>query len=213
MRERTKKNGRKFNKDGPDNGRTTFIVGHSGQKNLFRWESFRLGSWNLHGGLRDGSAFATVVQDLRRRRLAVACLQETHRVDGTIQSAPQAGRILCIAEPDSTPASKRYGLGFYVADELWDNCMGYRRISNRIAILRLQHKSTNRTRPVTISIINVYGPTMQYTKTSKGRREIEQFYDQLRETYQQKNPGETCNTFAGWPNHMSMFGMHWSRTS
>jgi len=69
-----------------------------------------------------------------------------------IHSTPQAGRILCIAEPDSTPARKWFGLGFYVADELWDNCMEYRQISNRIAILRLQHKSMTRTKPVTISI-------------------------------------------------------------
>jgi exonuclease III len=185
MRERTRKIGRKFKKNGPENERATFIAGHSGRKNLFRWESFRTATWNLHGGLHDGSAFATVVQDLVKRKIAVACLQETHRVDGMIHSTPQAGRILCIAEPDSTPARKRFGLGFYVADELWDNCMGYRQISNRIAILRLQHKSMTRTRPVTISIINVYGPTTQYTMTRQGRREIDLFYNQLQETYLQ----------------------------
>lgn len=88
-------------------------------------------------------------QDLVSRKVSVACLQETHRPDGETWTTQTGGKILCIPEPNEIAVSQRYGLGFYVAKELWDNCMGYRRVSNRVAVLTLGYASKENTRQTT----------------------------------------------------------------
>lgn len=116
---------------------------------------FLLASWNLQGGLRDGNAIGTVGQDLAVRKVSVGCFQETHVPEG-LMTKTSAGRLICIPEPEETPKSQRYGLGFYVAEELWDNYVGYKWVSNRIAVLQLSRPSRRSKAACTMFIINVW---------------------------------------------------------
>ena len=93
------------------------------RNNLLKRGDFRLASWNLQGGLQSGHAWDLVREDLDRRSIAVAYLQEMHRPDGPRRQL-QGGDLICLEEDSKTPKTLRYGLGFYVVKELLDNLVG-----------------------------------------------------------------------------------------
>ena len=49
---------------------------------LFRMKDFRVGAWNLQGGLHSGFDFSRMAKDLQRLKVHVSCLQETHYYPG-----------------------------------------------------------------------------------------------------------------------------------
>ena len=48
-------------------------------RSLFQNSSFNLATWNVHGGLGDNYEIDKFFGDMRRYRVDVACLQETHQ--------------------------------------------------------------------------------------------------------------------------------------
>ncbi len=184
---RTGRNGPELQINGRTQGSRVDNAPHSWEQLLQR-EEFILGSWNLQGGLRDGFALEKLGDDMAQRKISVACLQETHVPEG-LYSVTTAGLIWCVEEPGTTPVKQRYGLGFFVARELMESVVGFKRVSNRIAVLRIRRRSGGKRRSFcTISIINVYGPTSQRTGTKQGHLEQEMFFRQLQATY------EDCET-------------------
>ena len=147
--------------------------------NLFQLHDFRVGTWNVQGGLHSGFDFDRVVADLVKLKVQVACLQETHCQQGS-SAEREGGKVICLEEssPD-TPTAQRYGLGFFVCTALVPHILDFRRVSNRIVILRLESPyGGNRNRTFnTICFVNVYAPTSQFS--AKHPEEFLEFYRML----------------------------------
>jgi hypothetical protein len=111
-------------------------INSSGLSGVLR--RFHVGSWNLQGGLKSNHDISCVVGDLANRKIIVGCLQETHCPEGLEAVRPGIGRIICLADADSTPPTLRYGLGFFIGEELLEYYYDHRLVSNRIAVLRLR---------------------------------------------------------------------------
>ena len=150
--------------------------------NLLQLPVFKLASWNLQGGLRDGYSFECVARDMSKRQVSIGCLQETHNHDGAHKDC-KGGRVVCLEE-SKTDQQCRYGLGFFIGESLTDRILDYRLISNRIAVLRLHNTprgvSGPRCKPTTVCIVNVYAPTSQ--RAVKHPAEYRRFYEQLETT-------------------------------
>ncbi len=92
MRERTRKIDRNFKKNGAGNKQAPFIAGHSERRIYF--DGNRTATWNLHRGLHDGSTFATVVQGLVKRKIAVGRSSELFMAKfGKVQGTQMANDL------------------------------------------------------------------------------------------------------------------------
>jgi len=150
--------------------------------NLLRLDTFSLGSWNLQGGLSDGCSFQCVAKDLSKRRVDIACLQETHKQVAAARCSE--GEIICLEDSDKTPTRQRYGLGFFIGPAFADHVVDHQLYSNRIAVLRLHSAhggaaGSPRRKFNTICIVNVYAPTAQ--RATKFPEEYHGFYKKLHE--------------------------------
>ena len=83
---------------------------------LLKLPTFRVGSWNLQGGLQDASKYALVIGDLADRRVSVACLQETHCSGSKV--CDERGTVICLGDSPDVDVHRRYGLGFFYGKSL-----------------------------------------------------------------------------------------------
>ena len=166
----------------PENDTLSRLSNSQRIHNLLSARQFRVGSWNLQGGLRSADYFDQVIKDLIDRRVQVACLQETH-CQGEVVNR-EVGKVICLEDSCDTPTAQRYGLGFFIGADLIHSYHDHRYISNRIAVLRLKSpykdnikKGPRRQATNFICIINVYAPTSQFAL--RHPEEYEGFYETL----------------------------------
>ena len=156
---------------------------------LFKARDFRVGSWNLQGGLHNGNDFDRVIGDLVERKVHVACLQETHRKDSNPVHR-ESGKVFCLEDSPKTPVHQRYGLGFFLSKSLEPYYKDHKLVSNRIAVLRLEcpyrgDLISHRRKSNTICIVNVYAPTSQFA--NKCPEERSGFFELLQKTVSECN--------------------------
>ena len=66
--------------------------------NLQSRDNFTIASWNLQGGLKTWVDFQCVAKDLEKRKVDIACLQETNCHKGETANC-EGGTLNCLAEP------------------------------------------------------------------------------------------------------------------
>lgn len=156
----------------------------SSKINIHQHGGLSIATWNVQGGLKSGADFACVANDFRSRKVDIGCLQETHCHSGAPWDS-EDGKLICLEDSSkSTPAYRKYGLGFFVGRSLAEHVVDYRLVSNRIAVLRLQNvvygdTCNPQSKFSKLCIVNVYAPTSQ--RAVKKPEEYQGFYDQLNE--------------------------------
>ena len=165
----------------------------------------------MQGGLKNGYDITLLKSDLLKRNVQIAGLQETKCSEGFIHHSKEEN-LICIAEDDEKiDWRKRYGLGFYISNQMYEFYQDHKRISNRIAIIRFkipinfEKEQQNRNKKQKkefrckyykiITIINAYGPTTLLVKNNMEERE--KFYQQLHETYKTYKAKSTATYIVG----------------
>ena len=106
-----------------------------------------VGTFNVRG-LTSNIKKQQVVDDLRRYRVGICCLQETKIVDGTDETL-NGYRIICLPT-----TCRNYGLGFAIHKSLSKRQRRLWSESDRVAVIQIR-LSRNRL----FSLVNVYVPT------------------------------------------------------
>ena len=135
----------------------------------------RIATWNLNGKLKTQKG--QLVEDLKRRRIDIACLQETHYKNETEYYEEHYVDRSCIItiEPEEMfnlrqqasnkrtsghPAGKdkdiHYGIGFYISPRMEERHIGCKVYSNRLAASFYQMGKTDRN--FVLAVINAYAP-------------------------------------------------------
>ena len=148
-------------------------------------ENTNIGSWNLNGELSSPYSSETMMQDRVKRGVAVACLQETWAGEYHYESRNKNGKIIGLDPGPEYKPHFRYGLGFYISNQWYENLWSIKTISNRIAIAQFIISKTE-SRNTYLTLINVYSPTSE--RTRKNPTETQAFYDQLSKTYKEYKP-------------------------
>ena len=148
-------------------------------------ENTNIGSWNLNGELSSPYSSETMMQDMVKRGVAVACLQETWAGEYYYESRNKNGKIIGLDPGPEYKPHFRYGLGFYISNQWDENLWSIKTISNRIAIAQFIISKTE-SRNTYLTLINVYAPTSE--RTRKNPTETQAFYDQLSKTYKEYKP-------------------------
>jgi exonuclease III len=140
---------------------------------LARDSHLKVCSWNIQGGIRDRQENADVLmEDLAKKSIDIAVLQETHTQSRTFSS--EKGTLTCVAG--------KYGHGFYFSNRLTPNFYGIEKISDRISTIHfILSFNPTRARTTKMTVINVYAPTSQLAQ--KKPEQLDVFYEDLRRTY------------------------------
>jgi exonuclease III len=145
---------------------------------IAEYPKINIATWNIQGGIRNPHSRLTLDQDMKKYKIDLACLQETHISTPEIQKLENGYLITTECPPEYT-GHKRYGLAFFLSNQIMKYYYGYQVISNRIAVLILKiNGCQNRTQY--LKIINVYAPTAILTEQMP--IETEKFYQDLNQT-------------------------------
>jgi exonuclease III len=139
----------------------------------------RIATWNLQGGIRHRHDQEILARDMERLGIAVCGLQETkYNVECTIKT--NSGYIINLPADKNTPAAKRYGQGFYVSNEWYQQFWGVKYITDRISTIEFLMNGTDFRRSSLI-IVNVYAPTSKIV--TDDIESANEFYDRLQQVY------------------------------
>jgi len=141
-------------------------------------KSFKICTWNIQGKLKSRTDKNTLIEDLKFKKIHVACLQETYCPDQIFpQSERQSTRHGALLLVNSTrPEERNYGLGFYVSPAWLPFLIGHKLINHRMAVIQF-HLNLSKHKKSLVTILNVYAPTSQ--RVQQHPEEATEFYDQL----------------------------------
>lgn len=135
--------------------------------------SFSLCSFNIRGGLQYEDRQAQLMNDAKRYKLDVMCLQETRGPDININY-----KDFSIYSFGGTHSN--YGLGFLIHARHRDNIVNLRCISSRITTLTM-NLEVGRKQRRQLTIINAYAPAMN--QRLRKPSDYNDFYKDLQNTY------------------------------
>ena len=152
-----------------------------------------IATWNLKGKLSYAVYQQKLVEDMKLRKIDIACLQETRwNEDATIHLDHRKGNIINI-QARNVNEHKRYGMGFYISKEWMKRYEGHEYVTDRIATIKFKiHHKKNKY----LTIVNVYGPTNQYARDGN-LEEVETFYENLKDTVTKKKRSSAIVIVAG----------------
>ena len=143
---------------------------------------FKVASWNLQGKLSAWENCKNLVNNAERLKVDIIVLQETKAGDILYQDNVKQYQILGFPY-----TQKAYGLAFVIKTKIHikdTECIFDRIVAINVNLhdIHQTSKDSDRHRPSTMTIINVYAPHHSII-TAQSRVETDRFYDQLQLTY------------------------------
>ena len=120
----------------------------------------RIGTWNVGSMTGKGVELAQV---LKKRKINIACVQETKWTGKSTRALDQGYRIYYVGEN-----TKKNGVGIILAEELQDKVISITRVNDRIIVLKLVIDEE------LWNIVSAYAPQVGYDETEKDK-----FWDEL----------------------------------
>lgn len=155
-------------------------------------ELFKIGTFNLNGNMTYKEKRDLLVKDMESKKIKICCFQETYHDGDTFDY--EKGKLIFVERDENLEPHKRYGLGFYISNELSENYWGYKYISNRIAVANFK-LSNHEGKMTTLKVINIYAPTTRFTELFE--EETMAFTQQLDEVIIQSKIGTDFLIIAG----------------
>jgi exonuclease III len=131
-------------------------TGRTEDSKFKRGEKTKIATWNLQGGIKDNINCDTLIEDMEKYKIQIACLQETRCRNKNYDN--DKGKIICFESDENTQPHSRYGTGFYICKAWIPHIWSFKYISDRISVIIFRLNKIGQ-RPVKMTIINVYAPT------------------------------------------------------
>ena len=138
----------------------------------------KIASFNLKGGLWKACNKELLVKDMIKQKIDIACLQETRpKKDFMINSSK--GILIGLAGSNDNK-KLRYGQGFFISKRWADRFIDYKKVNDRISIIRFNVNTELTSENITyFSIINIYSPT-ENKDTEEFYKDINKIYEELK---------------------------------
>ena len=162
------------------------------KKKLTENKITRLGTFNLQGKLGMMGQSIMLFKDMIRRKLDICAFQETLLQEDKEFLDEKKGMIINLAGPAPTNGGRKYGMGFFISNKWKEQLEGVRSINEKISVIKF---AINKDKTNTLSIINVYGPTM--LRAEEDENEVIKFYGELEQTYLQEKKRATLIMIVG----------------
>ena len=146
---------------------------------------FSISTFNLRGMIKEIKQ-NQLDDDMERYEIYIMCIQETKMKEG--MNINLKNSILITFPTNCRPIST--GIGFLINKRWKDSVYRVWQEGERICVMQLKTASNK-----ILSIVNVYGPTAQITKTNLETRD--EFFNKLGKTLKSIENRSTCTLWAG----------------